>query len=71
METSVRSSTIDGSGNDHKLKDQKLVEHPERSDALYQVRTARSIVMSRAVLVPLTSDVKGHLRSTFGNPTPL
>lgn len=75
METNVRSPTVNGNGSDHALKDQKLMEHSERADALHQVRTAGSVIMSpelfeKLYLAPKT-DVKGHLRSTFGNPTPV
>lgn len=74
MDTSL-TSNIDGADNDRVLKEQNFVNHHDRSDALRQVQTAGSVVMSpelfeKLYLSPQTR-VKGHLRTTFGNPTPL
>jgi uncharacterized protein len=61
-----------GHGHDHDIH---LDKHMSRDDALRRVRTAGSISISpelfeKLYLTPETK-VKGELRKTFGNPTPM
>jgi len=75
-DTVVRQNTLNnGNGTYNQSGDNYLHGKMDRGEALSRIRTAGSIYMPPELFEKLylspQNNVKGELRRTFGNPTPL